>query len=374
MKQMNKKEAGLILPQVLILLAIGAALIIPMLALIYSGQKFHQIIDISTLNAYAADSGIEYARYQVFNNPAEIQASPLNEQLVINGVDVHVTVEYVPDVAAYRINSTATKNQRSVSIACMITIDVGLFGNVVACDGNLTIQNCQFLNPDFPGESDVYTHGNIIIQSSTIDGDVKASGTVTVKNSTIAGDIIEGAPVMEFPVIDARIHEDRAKEGGIYNGNLTIGKGTTSLGPKYINGNLTVGSSARLILQGTIYVTGSINITNASVSGFGDLISEGDIILNNYTFSVANPETLPLIITIGIDKVINIENDQGDPGTTAILYAPDGRIDLTNVDILGSVAAPSVLLSNASIQYPAELRGRADLPGAGLDIITYTFK
>ena len=58
----------------------------------------------------------------------------------------------------------------------------------------------------------------------------------------------------------------------------------------------------------------------------------------------------------------------------AILYVPNGVIDLTNVNVFGGVAAALIILTNAMIEYPAELRGRADLPGAGLDTITYTFK
>ncbi|MFC2020636.1 hypothetical protein ACFLU1_02440 [Chloroflexota bacterium] len=367
----KKREAGQILILVLILLAIGPLLVVPMLKLSYTGQKYNQIVEINTLNGYAADSGIEYCRYAIYNYPAEIQQSPLNENLVINGIDVHVTAEWIYDQGAYRINSTAGGAQRSCSIECMIVIDVGLFGNVIACDGDLEITNCQFENPDFPGESDIYTNGNIDITNSYIDGDVKASGTITWDEPTvIIGDIIEGTVVLEFPGIDAQIHEDKAKEGGTYIGNYNTSDET--LGPLYIDGDLNFGGGDDVVLAGTVYVTGDVNMVNADVTGFGDIVAEGDITFNNYTFTVVNPVTLPLLMTIGVDKEVTLGNDQ-DLGTMAILYAPNGVIDLGNVDVYGSVAAPLVKLNNATIEYPAELRGRADLPGAGLDTVTYTF-
>ncbi len=360
-------------PMVLILLTVGISLILSTLYISYSTHKFHRVVETNTLNAYAADSGIEYCRYAIYNYPAEIQQSPLDEHLVINGINVHVTAEWVYAMGGYMINSTASKAQRTCTIECMIVIDVGLFGNVVACDGNLDITNCQFINSEYPGESDIYTHGDINITNSYIDGDVRASGTVTWDTPTvITGEIIEGAVVLVFPTIDPQIHEDKAKEGGIYVGDYNTSDEV--LGPLYIDGNLVFGGGDDVVLAGTVYVTGDVNMGNANVTGFGDIVAEGDISFTNYTYTVENPVTLPLLMTVGIDKSIILGNDQTGIGTMAILYAPEGVIDLGNVDVKGSVAAPLVKLNNATIEYPAELRGRADLPGAGLDTVTYIFK
>ncbi|MFC2071418.1 hypothetical protein ACFLUU_01685 [Chloroflexota bacterium] len=375
MKLARKYESGQLLVLVLILLAIGPLLICPMLRLGYSAHKYHQVVEINTLNAYAADSGIEYCRYAIYNYPAEIQQSPLNENLVINGIDVHVTAEWNYAAAAYMISSTATKAERSCSIECMIVIDVGLFGNVIACDGDLEITNCDFVNEAYPFDSDVYTNGDIDITNSYIDGDVKASGTITWDEPTvITGDVVEGTVVLEFPTIDPQIHEDRAKEGGTYTGTYRTGDET--LGPLYIDGNLEFGGGGGgddVVLAGTVYVTGDVSMNNAEITGFGDLVAEGDVTFTNYTWTVENPVTLPLIMVVGSGKTIDLGNDQA-LGTMAILYAPDGEIHLANVDVKGSVAAPLVELYAATIEYPAELRGRADLPGAGLDTVTYTFE
>ncbi|MDP2718879.1 MAG: hypothetical protein Q8P44_03475, partial [Dehalococcoidia bacterium] len=292
---------------------------------------------------------------------------------VINGIDVHVTAEWDYAAGAYRINSKASSAEKSVSIECLIVVDVGLFGNVIASDGNLAINNSDFINVDFPGESDIYTNGNITIQNSYIDGDVKASGTISVgQNVTITGAIIEGTVVLEFPTIDPQIHEDKAKLGGTYIGNYNTGDQT--LGPLYIDGNLNFGGNDDVILAGTVYVTGNVNMNNSIVTGFGDIIAEGNMTFGNYIFIVENPVTLPLLMTTGVDKTIDLNNDRSGVGTMAIIYAANGYISLNNVDIKGSVAATLISLNNATIAYPAELRGRADLPGAGLDTVTYTFK
>ncbi|MFC1991355.1 hypothetical protein ACFLVC_01270 [Chloroflexota bacterium] len=372
MKLARSRESGQMFILVLILLALVPLLVIPMLRLGYSSQMYHQIVEINTLNVYAADSGIEYARYQIYNYPSEIQGIPLSENLVINGIDVYVTAEYNLVAASFDITSIATKAGRSQTIDCTIVIDVGLFGNVIACDGDLVVYNCNFENPDYPGESDVYTHGNIDITNSYIDGDVKASGNITFgQSSEITGEITEGAGVLEFPEVDAQIHKDRAQAGDNWTGDYSTSD--QELGPIYIDGDLNFGGNDDVVLTGTVYVTGDVSMFNATITGFGDLVTEGDVTFTNYTWTVENLVTLPLIMTVGVDKSVDLGNDQ-DLGTMAILYAPDGVIDLYNVDIYGSVAAPLVLLNNAVIIYPAELRGRADLPGAGLDTVTYIFK
>ena len=77
-------------------------------------------------------------------------------------------------------------------------------------------------------------------------------------------------------------------------------------------------------------------------------------------------------MTVGVGNSIEMTNPSVP--TNGILYAPDGNIALTNTDLYGSVAADLVTLQASQIQYPADLRGRADLPGAGLDTLTYTYK
>ena len=371
MKLPKNKESGQILVWALILLAIGPLLIVPMLQLSSNIQKYNQMTEIYTLNTYAADSGIEYAKYQIYNNPSDIQETPLNENLVINGIDVYVTAEYNFGAAAYDITSTAEKAGRSLTIDCTIVIDVGLFGNVVACDGDLTITQCDFVS-DLQGEADIYTNGDIDLFQSTVDGDVKASGVVRNHSSTVTGEIIEGAEALEFPPIDAELHEEKAKLGGT-SGSISWNKQSTkNLGPLYIQGDLNV-MKTDIVLHGTVYVTGNVYIDQSNISGFGDILCEGGVGFNmdHYSYTIGDSPILPLIMAI--NGGVDLTHDEGD-GTYGILYAPQGLINLDHVEVTGSVAAPAVNLVQARINYPAEMRGRADLPGAGLDIVTYLFE
>ena len=373
MKLIRNGEAGQVFILVLILLALVPLLVVPMLWLSYSSQRYHQLVEINTLNAYAADSGVEYGRYQIYNYPAEILESGLADNLTINGIDVYVTAEYEPTMAAYSITSTAARAGRSLTIECTIVVDVGLFGNVVACNGDLTLDHCVFENPEFPGESDVYTSGNVHLIQSTIDGDVNVSGTYTDDgHSLVTGNITQGAEVLEFPSIDAEIHEEKAKAGGNSTGINWNNQGIKNLGPIYVEGDLIV-SRTDLILEGTVYVTGTVSIDRAGLTGFGDILAEGNLLMERYSLDIGDSEILPLLMSVNGD--ITLDRDtEGWGETYAIVYAPGGTINLNLIDLYGSVAALFVNLNQSVINYPAELRGRADLPGAGLDTVTYIFQ
>ncbi len=382
MKLARKNESGQIFVMVLILLAIGPLLILPMLRLSYSAQRFHQVVEIITLNDSAADSGVEFARYQIYTYPAEIRETPAVWNLVINGIDVHVTAEYDYDLAAYIITSTASRAQRSSTVEVVIVIDVGLFGKVVAVDGNLDIKDCQLVS-DVGGKADVFVNGNVSISGSSayptlVDGDVTARGTVTLGNfATVTGNITQFAEVITFPPVDPQVHEDKAKAGGTYNGNYTLGTGTWNLGPLYINGNLSIPGHASqattVTLQGTVYVTGSVTISRTTLKGFGDIIAAGTISMTRTTFDLTIVDFLPL--TMSVNGNISVTGQSGALARTqTTMYAPEGLIDLSWAEVFGSVASPAVLMDHSTISYPAELRGRADLPGAGLDTVTYIFK
>ena len=373
MKLVKNRESGQALVMALILLALGSLLVVPGLNLSSMSLKYHDMIEQETLLAFSADSGVNYGLCEVYNNPQQL---PLDYSYIINDTTVHVAAEYVPSIGAYQITSTATGvNNKSVTLESYVIIEIGLFGNAFACDGNLNISNCNLVSST-PGECDVYANGNVLLQNSTVDGDVISAGSITLLNSSCLKQY-PNSQVLDFPAIDPAPHQQAALEGGTSGSITWKNLSPQNLGPKYIDGNLTI-AGTNVILQGTVYVTGDVSFTNANVSGFGDIVAMGNISLNNYTFKVAKPSILPLIMTIGVGKEIKCTNDGGSKpsnlNTQAVLYAPDGVVNLNNVYVLGSAAANQILVTNAYFSYPASLKGRPDLPGAGLKTISYGYK
>lgn len=382
MKLVKKGQSGQALIMALILLALGGLVITPLLMQTATNLKYHDMIQRETLRAYSADSGVEYGLSEVYNNPQEYQSASLSYSYDINGTTVNVTALYLSSIGAYRITSTATSpDNRSTTIETYVIIEIGLFGNAFACDGNLLIFQTTLSSPDNPGEFDIYVNGNVELVQSEVDGDVAYTGILTMDGqSKINGDRIPEAEVLEFPVIDAQPHRDAALAGP--SGNYTPPGGVYTaggpLGPIYINGDLDIKLSANTVLGGTVYVTGNVAIDHQTITGWGDIVAEGNIIMSTYAFNPDSLLSLPLIMSINgdisLDHDSNVGDEGTDVGTQAVLYAPNGEIYLDNVNVYGSVAAQDITVRVSDINYPATLKGRADLPGAGLETISYGYK
>jgi len=374
MKLARNGQSGYAYILVLILLAAVSLFVVPMLRQSFTVQKYHQIIETNTLNTYAADAGIEYGLCEVYNNSADYQSTNLAYGDVINNMTVNVTAEYIAGMGLYKITSTATSNDgRSTTIETYVIIEVGLFGNAFACDGNLTIKNTD-LSANATQNCDVYASGNVLLDDATVDGDVVAAGYVTLKDAFVSGEIIEGADVLEFPPIDPQPHIDAALEGGTFEGTYTKDDlpPDGSLGPLYINGNLDI-KGRDIVLGGTVYTTGSFKVDVSTITGFGDIVANGEITFDHFTMNVDNPQTLPLVMSV--DGSIVVRNCQsGSPGMEAIIYSPYYNITIDVCDIVGSVAGENIVVDHSMIFYPASLEGRPDLPGAGLETITYGYK
>jgi hypothetical protein len=367
-----KRESGLISIWIILIVAIGSLLVVPMLSQQNTGLNYHQLSRTKTLNTYAADAGIQYVLAEIYNNSAEYQIDGLHEVFEINGRTVNVTANYVVEEAAYSIVSIATssdgRSSRISRIDSLVIINIGLFGNVLAVNGNLELVQSDLTadDPEVSG-TDVYANGNIEVTTSLVSGDVTATGNVTFNSGSITGNITEGAEELDFPPIILDYHRLNAQAGGNYTGTYTSGG---LVGPLYIDGDWEVTKTNNdITLTGTVYVTGNVLIHHNDILGYGDIVAEGDIELHHHSYETSNPITLPMIATTGGN--IYIHDVQGDL-TEAVLYAPMGWINLVQLNLRGSVAAQTVTLNQSQIFYPSSLRGRPDLPGAGLEIVKYT--
>jgi len=381
MKLMRNRQSGQILILVLILLALGPLLVIPMLRQGATSLKYHQIIEQDTLNAYSADAGIQNGYWKVYNDPETVQRDGFTENRTINNSMVNVTAEYVPSMGAYKITSTATNlNNKSITIESYVIVDIGLFGNAFACEGDIYIIQSE-LYSDEPGECDVYVNGNVDVDQSDIDGEIFASGTIDVDEQSSVIDTHPGVELLDFPDIDVQPHIDAALVGGNYTDMLVIEGESRSLGPIYIDNDLDIKSDAQISLNGTVYVNGDVTVEGSDISGYGDLVATGSITLDHFTYTTNATATLPLILsTLGDIYISQGESPGEDYDIEAVLYAPEGHIDLNGnknniMHVRGSVAALTITVNFGDIHYPAAVKGRPpDLPGAGLAPMTYGYK
>lgn len=105
-------------------------------------------------------------------------------------------------------------------------------------------------------------------QANTVNY-VNATGNIYCQNGTGNNKscTAQADPVfIAFPISDANIQawKDEADAGGTISGNYSVGgSNTVTLGPKHITGNLDVGGSGKLKLNGTLWVEGNLTLSGS---------------------------------------------------------------------------------------------------------------
>lgn len=368
MNILKNRESGQVMVTVLILLALGSLLVIPNLNLSSSGLKYHQLIECRTVNSYSADSGLEYVLCEIYNTPGAYTETPLEENFEINGRTVYVTANYTGG-GVYHITSKAVGGScGSTTIESYVNLGAGVFSWAIAGKDDVTISNAVVNSiPDPPGEEgNIHSNGTMSLGGPTmIHGDASAAGMISGWEGKVTGIVTEYGPVVGFPGDYSELYKVMAQEGGTHPGNLVISDSQT-LGPLYIDGNLTIKPNVRVTLEGTIYVTGTIDVQQGIFDGVHNIVAVGDIQLSGGGLE-----------SEGIPVFTSSTGDIRLVGTLiyAVVYSPNGTVEIVNLSFLyGAIGGKTVYINNATIYWAAELSGREDLPGGELQTISYSYK
>ena len=179
---------------------------------------------------------------------------------------------------------------------------------------------------------------------------------------------IEQMPISESEIADWKV---KAEAGGAIGSYSLTNGATASLGPKKINGDLIVSNNADLTITGTIYVTGSISLSNGAKlrlgANYGELsgvvLSAGPItVSNNAVFYTNGAGTYLMLLSDATGTAVNISNN----ANTVIFYASRGTINISNNALLKEVTAYQINLSNgAQIIYESGLASAKFSSGSG---------
>lgn len=235
--------------------------------------------------------------------------------------------------------------------------------------------------------SGVHVQGNAsanTLSSCTIDADAYYQ---SISGCTVGGTSYPGSddpPQVALPISDAQIAdwETIAASGGTIAGPYSISGGThVTLGPKKINGNLTLSNGAILTLTGPIWVNGDISLSNnaqldvdASAGQNGAIIiahnasnpsGSGRVTLSNNVIVTGNGSTgsFPMIISMNTgSNAVSLSNN----ADSVILYAPYGRIIVSNGASANQLTANELYLSNnATVEYLSGLQNASFTNGPG---------
>jgi len=174
-----------------------------------------------------------------------------------------------------------------------------------------------------------------------------------------------------LPISEEQISEwkTEAASGGIIAGNyLLAGQQQDFLGPKKIEGNMTIQDNAKLFVTGTIWVTGTITIQNGAEvrldqSSYGSLsgvvIADGKItIQDNAVVSGTGQAGSYLMLLSTLDSIVTGDVAivvQNTPEVD-IVYASKGRIQLQDSIELREICGWGLKLqNNATVIYESGL-------------------
>jgi hypothetical protein len=220
------------------------------------------------------------------------------------------------------------------------------------------------------------------LSNCTVGGD--ASYQVITNCNVTGTELPSTAPAAPapLPISDAQIAEWEAiaEAGGTIAGPYSI-SGTQTIGPKKINGDLTVTNNATIKLSGPVWVNGNITISNNGylavspgtgssgailiADATGNTSVKGRVDLSNNAFIAGNGSegSYPMIISTNTgDEAIEISNN----GAGVILYAPYGGVEVSNGADANQITAHHLTLSNnSSVTYESGLQNASFSNGPG---------
>ena len=341
-------QSGMALPMALILLVLASIVIVPGLWALQSFLVINQDSETDTMGYYAADAGISDVIWRF--NQRMSPPFPYTLSYKVNGMDVTLSEVKQRVVAGpatiYSIQSTASQGQRAIySIYAEVNVNTSVspFDYAIATTGgDINIYNPAIVTSTPPGHGDIFASGNINLSGGcgSVDGITTATGSISPSGCT---DSYPNVTPITFAVLDTSWYLSEADKGGPAAPVGEIKKQTNyHLGPKHIIDDLNITTNSSIILDGVVWVDGSIYIKSSSVtcSGNGYLVASGPG--HNITVEVGSE----------LDRTINLLCLDGDVTVTqsaeiGSIYAPNGDITmLNNGTVFGSLIGRSVTVAN----------------------------
>ncbi|MDQ3245201.1 MAG: hypothetical protein M3P22_02580 [bacterium] len=209
------------------------------------------------------------------------------------------------------------------------------------------------------GVGNTYAH---TVNNSTIAGTnycQTGSGNNKSCNTSLADPTQVALPISDQNIIDWKAE---ATAGGVYSGNYVV-SGSQSYGPKEITGNLSFENGAILTVTGTLWVHGTIDVSNNATvrlsssygASEGVIVADGNVIIGNNAnfYGSGTTGSYPMVLTTSnSSSAINLSNNAG----AVILYAGNGTINVDNNAGATALTAYRITLgNNAIINYDSGL-------------------
>ena len=281
----------------------------------------------------------------------------------------------------------------------------GKIDEVDDIDGNATAHYLEDISVDGSTASASLlraTVGGSAVSDSISNCTIGGNATYDTRTSCTVGGISTTPNPVNFvdpaqeplPISDEQMNawEQEAEAGGTI-GTQTFSDVSNFLGPKKINGNLTLDNGAVLTVTGTIWVTGEIKLSNGSTiklnASYGSLSgvvmagidggsSAGYIEIDNNSFVLGSGAAGSYLMLLSQrDNTSSTAIKTSNNAASAILYAGTGVIEIDNNAQLKEVTAYKLHLKNgADVIYESGLANAqfSSGPGGGWEVLDGTWQ
>jgi hypothetical protein len=243
--------------------------------------------------------------------------------------------------------------------------------------------------------------GNVLadsISSCTISGsatyDTRSSCTVSGTATSPNPNSYNVPPVVPMPVTEEQIDgwEDEALNGGTI-GTQSFSSGTRNLGPAKINGDLIISGTAEVVVTGTLWITGELRMSQSSIirlsplyGSLGGVVVVGEDenstkgyieMLNSSSAFGSGTAGSYIMLLSQREGTSTVAINNNNTGTSAILYAGEGTIELSNSGTMKEITAERLIISNsATVSYETGLANSAFASGptGGWEVLEGTWQ
>ncbi|PIS39153.1 MAG: hypothetical protein COT33_03450 [Candidatus Nealsonbacteria bacterium CG08_land_8_20_14_0_20_38_20] len=368
------------------------------------GEEKISLNAVESSQAYfASEAGIEDALLRLSKDSQWSKDSNTSYPLEVNGANATVTVTKIIGGSRTITSEGNDRNRiRKIEVAYEVGADKVSFhygaqvgeGGIIM-DNNSTIYGNVFsndsitaaANTEITGTAIVAKNGNKIsgatLENAQVDicQNTNASGTLTaatVINCTYSNfvPLTEEIATTSFPISQNDIDDwkTNAASGGTILNYLLQDKQEAFLGPKKIDGNMTIQNQAKLYITGTIWVTGTITIQDQGLvrldpasygSLSGAIIGDGVVTLQDSAKALGSGQAgsyLLIISTNNSNPALTIQNSfEAD-----ILFTPNGWIIIQDTADTREITGYGIhLKSNAEIRYEIGLENTSFSSGPG---------
>ncbi|OGZ61201.1 MAG: hypothetical protein A2932_00930 [Candidatus Spechtbacteria bacterium RIFCSPLOWO2_01_FULL_46_10] len=357
MSKVSKNQSGVAaLLITIVIMGVGTIIAVSATFVFLNRIEASRNIGFSERAYYAAEAGLEDALIRFFDANKQV---PSLYSFSINGTAVDVSIS-TDEFNITTISADGNTSSRRRSAAVRIGLDpsatslsfaahIGTRG--LTMDSNSTVNGNVFSNGNITGSS-----------NSDINGDATAVGTISTPNPQVSGAKEEGVDPVPLPNFDGDVWREAANiNNDPINGDIEIDDETVILGPRRINGNLTIDGNSVVTITGPVYVTGNILVdSNSDIfldEGFGSentvILADGSIEFKSNAqvhSTSADPAGYILFASMSnSSEAIKLGSNQIIDGA---FYAANGDLELnSNADVTAIIGEGVRMGSNAEVNF-----------------------